>query len=187
VTINTPSPQNALFSGLGVIVVLGFFGGWWRRLTREHQYTIEDLLPNKREFTVLMILLLGIYLLTGLTLRPEAFPPLSGHLTIWILYGFCIFLLILALQTSRQSTIPENALPIRTPQRFWIWGILVFTLTSALIEAISLFIPLDSIVGGIGWYVITLLGLLCFVRIAWSLLRDRRRLQTRIETEVGGL
>ncbi|MFZ6029235.1 MAG: hypothetical protein ACOYYS_16100 [Chloroflexota bacterium] len=177
VTINTPTPQNALLSGLGVSAVLGFFGGLWRRLTREHSYTIEDLLPNKREFTVLGILLLGIYLLTGLTLRPEAFPPLTGHFAIWILYATCAALLILALRMSRQGIIPEDAPPIQTPPRFWPWGIAIFTLTSALVEAISLFVPLDGIVGGLGWYAITLLGLCCFVRIAWNLLRQSRRWQ----------
>jgi hypothetical protein len=65
-----------------VIAVLGLFGGLWRRVSRDHQYTIEDLLPHKREFTVLVTLLLGIYLFTGLTLRSKAFPPLLGHFTI---------------------------------------------------------------------------------------------------------
>ncbi len=117
VTINAPSPQHILLSGLGVIAVFGLFGGLWRRLTKGCQYTLEDLLPNQREFAVLVILLLGIYLFTGLTLHPEVFPPLLGHLVI---------------------------------------------------------LPVEGFIGLIGWYGVTLLGLLGFVLIAGRLLRERQ-------------
>jgi len=174
VTINAPSPQSILLSGLGVIVVLGLFGGLWRRLTRGCQYTLEDLLPNQREFAVLVILLLGIYLFTGLTLHPEAFPPLLGHLVIWMLYGVCVALLLLALRISRRSAAPDSPLLIQIPQRFWLGGIVIFALTAALLESVSLFFPLEGFIGLTGWCGATLLGLLGFVLIARRLLRAQQ-------------
>lgn len=186
ITINAPTPGHALLSGLGSALVLGSFGWLWRWLTRGHNYTLADLLPNRREGIVLGCLLFGIYLFTGFTLRPEAFPPFLGHFVIWILYGCCIFCLILALRVSRQNPPEADSLVRSVSARFWLWGIAAFTLTAAAAEALFLFLPLEGLTGFIGWYGVALLGLLSLIWVLRLLLGERRTLKKLAEADLRG-
>ena len=166
VSINAASASAALRSALGAVLVLGFFGWLWRRLTRDQSYTIEDLLPTRRELAFVVALLAGLYLFTGILLRPEAYPHLLGHLTIWILYGLCALFLSLALKASRLHNDEMTAIP---PPPFgarflWLGGILLYALTAVIAE--TLLLPLAGPIGLAGWFGAALLGVFC---LAWML------------------
>ena len=166
VSINAASAPQALLSALGAVLVLGFFGWLWQRLTREKSYTMEDLLPTRRELVFLLISIAGLYLFTGIFLRPQAYPPLVGHFTIWVLYGLCALFLTLALKASRIPYVEAIAIPA-APLRvrfLWLGGIFLYALTAIIAE--TLLLPLAGLIGLAGWFGAALLGLFC---LAWSL------------------
>jgi hypothetical protein len=169
VSINAKTVGEALLSGLGVLGVLGIAGWLWRRLTRGETYTLEELLPNRREFGFLVFLLAGIYLLTGLFLRPEAYPSIVGHLTIWALYALLAFLFWLALRRSKLCDF--HGLEKQPPQWLWFVGVLTFTVFAMLAE--SPFLPVDGLIGLIGWYGSALLGLVAILYFAWLLIAKK--------------
>jgi hypothetical protein len=169
VSINAKSPREALLSGLGVLTVLGIFGWLWRRLTWGRSYTLESLLPDRRELRFLIFLLAALYVFTGLFLRPEAYPSAVGHLVIWILYVFLALLFGLALRRSRFSTV--QSLEGSPPQWLWIVGVLTFIIFAMLAE--SIFLPLSWLFMLTGWFGSALLGLMFFLRFTWLLFKKK--------------
>jgi hypothetical protein len=169
VSMGTKSAGDALRSGLGALTVLGIFGWTWRRLARGRGYTLEELLPNRREFRFLAFLLAALYLFTGIFLRPESFTPLIGHLAIWVLYAAMILLLTLALRRSKsaESQLTEG----RLPQWLWLAGVLTFTLFAVLAE--RLLAPLNMLFGLIGWFAFALLGVVVSLRLAWGVVKGK--------------
>lgn len=166
VSHNAPSASAVLLSALGAALVLGFFGWLWRHLTREHSYTMEDLLPSQREWIILLVLLAGLYLLNGIFLRPEAYPPFIGHLSIWFLYGLCTLFLALALKASRLPRLQVDAISAAPFEgRFlWLGSIFLYALTAIIAE--TLLLPLAGLIGLAGWFGAALLGLFF---LAWGL------------------
>lgn len=169
VSINAKSVGETLLSGLGVLGVLGVAGWLWRRLTRGETYTLEELLPNRKEFRFLVLLLAGLYIFTGFFLRPEAYPSIVGHLTIWVLYALLALLFWLALRRSKRSDL--RSLEKQPPQ--WLWGVGMLTFTFFAVLAESLFLPLDGLIGLIGWYGAALLGLTAILRFVWLLIAKK--------------
>jgi hypothetical protein len=169
VSMDVKSPGDALRSGLGALTVLGLFGWTWRRLVRGKGYTLEGLLPNRGEFRFLVFLLTALYLFTGLFLRPEAYPPLTGHLAIWALYAAMILLLTLALRRSKST--PVELTKGRLPQWLWFPGVLTFTLFAVLAK--SLLLPLNQLFEVIGWFAFAFLGVIVSLRLAWGLLKGK--------------
>jgi hypothetical protein len=53
---------------------------------------MEDLLPNRKQFKLLLIPASLMYLAMGILLRPDWYPGLIGHFMIWLLYAIVIYL-----------------------------------------------------------------------------------------------
>ena len=53
----------------------------------DQAYEWQDLLPNRTEWIVLLVILLGYYLVFGFGVRADAIPGLGGQLTIWLMYA----------------------------------------------------------------------------------------------------
>jgi hypothetical protein len=176
-TINLPAPGYALVSGLGVITVLGFFGWLWRKITKRHTYTFADLLPNKCEFIFLTALLLGIYLITGFTLRPEALPSLLGHLVIWTFYALSLIFLITALRYSRKVTMEKGEFPLAKESRFWFWGLLLFFIAAFVLEGVSHLFSLEGVIGFICWYGVAVLGVFMLIWALRTLFKEKNRMK----------
>jgi len=132
-------------------------------------YTLEELLPNRREFGFLVLLLAGIYLFTGFFLRPEAYPSIVGHLIIWALYALLTHLFWLALRRSKRCDF--HSLETQPPQWLWVVGVLTYTVVAMLAE--SLFLPVDELIVLIGWYGSALLGLIAILHFAWLLIAKK--------------
>ncbi len=102
-SINSPSPGQSLLSGLSTTAVLTGLVLLWKRLTRDQTYSMRELLPDREQFRWLLIPTAIMYLAMGILIRPEAYPGLSGHLIIWILYGVAGYLL----SRSLKNPAPE--------------------------------------------------------------------------------
>ena len=97
------STATSLMSG---VVNIGFFFLLifiYRRIAKGHEYNIRDLLPNKREFTVLLSLLLVLYITTGIILRPEALPGIFSQMIIWLVYLGLSTLFYFSLKKSKST------------------------------------------------------------------------------------
>lgn len=88
---------SALSAGLAVTVSVWL----WRRNDRRVQWDLPDLLPNTKQARGIGVLLAIQYLIFIPAWRPEGFPPLLGHVVVWLLYAGFGFLLAAALQRNR--------------------------------------------------------------------------------------
>jgi len=157
-SINSESYLHSLASGLSTTAVLSFLVYVWRNRTRGMNYDMADLLPGKRGFAVILVLLLILYAYTASTLRVEALPGIYSQATIWAAYAVAGSVLYLSLRKSRKASLEG---PFGTELKFsWkkvLILILLFTLSSAAAEltggiisavfAILIFFPLTSLAG----------------------------------------
>ena len=102
---NSPSPAHSLLSGFSTTLLLIVLIYIWRNRVKGMEYTLIQLFPSKKEFIVLSVLLLVLYLITGLHLRPEAIPDLMPQLIVWLAYAFLFGLLYLNLKRSSKIKI----------------------------------------------------------------------------------
>lgn len=105
----------------------------WGDKTKGKGYDIQMLLPNKKEFSVLLALLIIAYIVMGILIRPEALPGLFPQLIIWLIYAGLFILLFLHLRKSKKMTLPKTTIP---PINF-SWEIviilsLLFTISSVI-------------------------------------------------------
>jgi len=104
----------------------------WRRSPARPQFTLRQLLPDRRELRLIGGLLASMYLILGLALRPEALPGISSPAFIWLIYAGLIALFIIHLRRSRQQPLPNT---VQTAVFSWkktITPAVTFTLTSTL-------------------------------------------------------
>jgi hypothetical protein len=99
--LNSPHPLASLGAGLSSIGVLFLLGLLWRRVMRSRSYTFRDILPDRRQFRVLAVLLFLYYLGHLILFRPEALPrEVVPHLTIWLMYALIVGLLVIHLRRA---------------------------------------------------------------------------------------
>jgi hypothetical protein len=125
--------RMCLLSGGSATLIMFLFGGLWRWVRRGRSLSLRDVLPSKRQVVVLCGLVLVMYGVMGVFLRPEALPRTLGpHLTVWGMYAILIALLYLNIKHASLWTAtrisPLRGVAVQTG--FVLGG--VFTLTSAL-------------------------------------------------------
>ena len=83
---------------------------------------------------------------------------------------------IQALRISRQSeTHPKDeAVSQGISPHFWFWALAIFTITAMFAESVLL--PIEGLIGAIGWYGVSLLGLISMITITRSIFRQRKNL-----------
>lgn len=128
-SINSPSPGASLLSGISTTAVLAGLIILWKRVTRDQSHTMKELLPDRDQFSRLLIPAGLMYLAMGILVRPDWYPGLIGHLMIWILYGISIYLLWRSLQGSAPQPAQEN--PAEWPARRWLLLAGIFPLAAA--------------------------------------------------------
>lgn len=93
-SINSPSVGESLLSGISTTAVLVGLVLLWKRITKDKEYSMAELLPNRKQFKWLLVPTGLMYLVMAILIRPESNPDLIGHLMIWLLYGLTIYLFI---------------------------------------------------------------------------------------------
>jgi len=128
----SPSPGRSLLSGLSTTAVLLLLTYSWHR-TKGKSYDIQALLPSRREFAVLLVMTLAMYVIFGISLRPEALPGLLPQSTICLNYVLLFALLILSLRKSKRMTLAEATLPpVPFSWKTLLMLALLFTFSSTL-------------------------------------------------------
>jgi hypothetical protein len=115
---------------------------------------MPELLPDKKEFRLLLIPTALLYLIMGVVMRPEAVPGLVGQGLIWLLYALSFFLLGQSLKPgSKPRNGPRTPVTEKFPDRFWLVSAGVFPLAAVsgelLLAPVAMPLALASWFGGI--------------------------------------
>lgn len=148
-SINTPSLQDSLLSGLTcTIITYGIIQSW--RRTDGPTYSMRQLLPTRREFNTLFGVTILLYALMGVFWRPEALPGISGQASVWALYLFFGVLLYLGLRKSNNDQSTTSHKISFQDQNMLVFGA-IFTAGSVLGKITGLNLPVVYLVwfGGI--------------------------------------
>jgi hypothetical protein len=160
---NAASPLHSLASGLSTTAFLAVWIGVWRKVTIGWQYDMRALLPGRRALTVLSVLLALLYLVTGILMRPEALPGVTGHALVLLTYVGFILLLVRGLRKSREEVPPE---PVNSPVQFswkmYLVLALLFTLSSTIANLAM--VVLSGVVFLTVWFVGIGIGVVTLLR-----------------------
>lgn len=155
-------PAGAFSGAFDNTLVVAFLGFWWRSIQRDRPPTMRQLLPDRRQFVVLAVLLGLLYIVGALLLHPKAMPhTLPPHLIILGLYAVLIVLLWRNIRFGQRLGPPEqriqSAYQDSGPLTLFLF---VFPITSALFTWIR---PIAGYIIFTSWIAGTLAGvaLLC--------------------------
>jgi hypothetical protein len=122
---------------------------------------MRALLPNGKEFAVLLTLLMVMYLTLGIFIRPEALPGLIPQLVICLIYAGLFILLGLSLKKSRQAPLTETLdAPLKFSWRLLIVLSILFTFSSTMV---------NLILGGLGDIIMLMVWLVGSIIGLWAL------------------
>jgi len=159
-SLNSPSPADSLFSGISTTAILVLLVLIWKRVTRERNYKMEDLLPNRKQCQVLLIPAGMMYLAMGILIRPDWYPNLIGHLMIWLLYAVVIFLFT---RSQKQAPQVSEAAEIES-WAYKRWLLLVGIFPVAATAGKILLTGLFEIIAVICWFGGIAYGLATFIQ-----------------------
>jgi len=161
-SINSPSVSESLISGISTTAVLVALVLVWRRATKDKSYTMDELLPNQKQFNWLLVPTAIMYLVMSILIRPESFPGLAGHLMIWILYGVSFYLLSRSLKISEPGPEPGETSPEIWENKHWLLLAAVFPLAATSGEL--LFGPIANSLALIFWFGGILFGVFMLIK-----------------------
>lgn len=172
---NSPSPMLSLVSGLSTTAILILLIYLWRDKTKGKEYDIQMLLPNKSEFSFLLSLLIIMYIVMGIFIRPEALPGLGPQMVIWAIYAGLFILLFFHLRKSRKLTLPKT---IGLPINFSWKIVIILSLLFAISSVISNFMPRDfkDIIMLMFWFLEGVIGVFILFLSMKDLILPRRNL-----------
>ncbi len=143
-SFNISSPILALYVGLAnipVIALLIFIG----RKINLNKYSMKELLPNKKQFKIIFILMISQYIFFGL-LNADKIPNLASQSFVWLIYLILFFLLYKALKKSRDIT--KNTQGTKITFSWKIFALLSVILVSSSMIFSILFNSIRSIIWG---------------------------------------
>ncbi len=161
-SINSPSVAQSLLSGISTTAVLVGLVLIWKRVTKDKTYTMEDLLPNQKQFKWLLVPTGIMYLAMSILIRPESLPGLGGHLIIWILYGISFYLLSRSRQTVDIDQEPAVFSLTTWENKRWLLLAAIFPLTATAGEL--LLAPIADPLALIFWFGGIIFGLIMFIK-----------------------
>jgi len=161
-SINSPTVGQSLLSGVSTTAVLVGLVLIWKRVTKDKTYTMEELLPDQKQFKWLLIPTGIMYLAMSILIRPEAFPGLGGHLIIWILYGISFYLLSRSRQTADINPEPAVSSLATGENKYWLLLAVIFPLATTAGELILT--PISHPLALTFWFGGIIFGLIMFIK-----------------------
>jgi hypothetical protein len=163
--VNSPSSEISMLSGVSnTAIIIGLIYIW--RYKGLNTYSFRELMPSKREFRVLFILLISMYAVLSLSINREAIPEIHGQLSIWLLYVFFGFLLY---RNLRLSDLKRIHFPVGFSYRLLILFAFLFSIISSTTKSVS-FIALAF------WPIGVFSGLLIFIQAVLRVFRRRKHI-----------
>jgi hypothetical protein len=172
-SINSPSVGESLLSGISTTAVLTGLVLLWKRVTRDKNYSMRELLPNQRQFKWLLIPTGIMYLAMGILLRPDWYPGFIGHLMIWILYGISFYLLFRSQKTPELT--PENRTLDTWGNKKWLLLAGIFPLAATASEL--LFGWVSGVLTIIFWFGGIIFGVVMFIKAVRLTFPNRGEIQ----------
>ncbi len=160
--LNSSLALSVLSPLSGFIVLAGLILLWKR--SGGSGYAMTDLLPDRKEFAVLLGLLALLYLLGGLLIRSDAIPGIASQAAIWALYA--VFIGLLAANRNKGGGAESGVSGVSLRKAFALAA--AFGLSSVIG---GLFPPLPLIAVAVVWPVGCLCGILIFLGSLRSALR----------------
>lgn len=171
-SLNSPSPMHSLLSGLSTTAVIMLLIYLWRNKTNGKEYNIQVLLPNRREFSFLSAILVVMYIVMGILIRPEVLPGLFPQLIIWMIYAGLFILLFFHLRKSKKMSLPKaTSSPINFSWKIIIILSLLFTISSVIGKFILG--DLRDIIMVLFWIIYCVIGISVFSASIKELILDR--------------
>jgi hypothetical protein len=130
------SPIYSLASVLSAGILFCVLTFAYRRMGL-HKYAIRQLLPTMKEFVILLVLLMVMYALFGISMRPKALPGTVPQLIVLFAYLVFFVLLYFSLKRSRLIRLPAMNFPIRFTWLKYAAFFLVMGLASAAMSMAS--------------------------------------------------
>jgi len=112
--INTISIESTMLSTLEAFAAFVLLFLLWRKLTTNQSFDLREIMPNRRDFAILTILMGVLYIVSFFFIRFDAIPKtLMPYLTIALLYALCGFLLVRAINKSPHPAIVFPRLTVK--------------------------------------------------------------------------
>jgi hypothetical protein len=149
-SVVSESPLVALASILSGAAVIALVMYYLRDVRGSHRFTLDEMLPDRRQSKKILIALLVFYAVTTSVLLPEKLPGLWPQVTVWALYAVAFTFLYFTLGDK----FPQAASPLETPRempkkegafRWEMWWLFI-GVYSAVAAVMSLGLQLGSAV-----------------------------------------
>lgn len=126
-------PAASLVSGLVALAILLLLIHLFRSRTSGTEHRLAALLPRRGEAFVILALLLALYVVMGIGMRPEALPGLAPQAVIWAVYAVVFYLLLRGLKKQAIISAARSAKRFRLQLRTALVLGFVFVATSFLV------------------------------------------------------
>ena len=152
------TPVTAVLANMAALAVLFLLLYYFMRETGG-RYTMEQLLPERREAMWLLGGLLLYYGITGPLLRPEALPGVGPQLLIMLIYVLLFMLLNRSIDVGRaEGAVAAWRPSLDRSSALTLFGVYTATATVTSILALLLLGPLFLVLSWFVWAVIAVLS-----------------------------
>jgi hypothetical protein len=184
-SVVSKSPLVALASVLSGAAVIALFMYYLREVKESNRFTLDELLPDRRQSKKLLMALLVFYAIMTPLLLPENLPDLWPQVTVWALYAVAFTFLYFTLGDRAVTSTPSPETPYCAPKeerafRWRMWWLFI-GVYSAVATIMSFGLQLLSAVFILFFHVAGMsLGLFIICSTAYLTVKRRRRLRNRV-------
>ncbi|MBT3408653.1 hypothetical protein HN415_08300, partial [Candidatus Woesearchaeota archaeon] len=138
------NPISVLISIISSILLFFITRFLWIRKIRDYKF--EELLPNKKEFIFLCVLLILYYVMTFKGFRYEYLPNLQSQASIWLIYTITIIFFIKALNKSKKIQPTNDIILINYSNKRFLFYLTLFLIIGICSSLIAIYTSIIAIV-----------------------------------------
>ena len=160
-SFNSLGPTETLLSGFGTAFPILLIYYLLRKKDVHRKYSLNDVLPTKKQFVICILLLITMYLIMGLAIVPEVMT-FYNQLSIWVLYllfGF-VFYLKLKHNKKEDETISKK---IHLKSNGMVIYLIIIVLSGTIFITLFWLLGIQNIVMVITWILWMVLGMYLLV------------------------